>query len=450
MRATRPCPTCGFINTSQSDRCLKCGAQLTEQDIAAWLAETKQPTQAERWFERFMIPLRRRMDHFRDQAEPDMDADFSYRSPWLAGFLAILPGAGALYMNRRARALFFAAVFVALTLLCLFTLRWRFSNYLLGTWVLWILYSMNDAIALAVRSNGQLWPRRRILAMFFALIFSTGALALTTQFLLTPILKFVSIRRDVLEPAFSRGDRVLVWMPGYWFRDPARGEIVLYDPPAYYLEPIVAEDGNLYAADAYLINESMSFERVNGVGGDVVEMRPGGPLLLNGLPMPEAYWPLVPSGMLGNFRIDVPRGKFAVIISHGSMEPFSYGSLGGKSPQPGAPGFIPRGLTEASTVGKKEIMGKVIAVYYPPEHRRWIGLRAPAPAPPATPLPPGTTVAYPGAPPETPQPRLDQWIDNLLSATPTPAPTPGFGQPAPAAQTPVPSGDLAPAPVSGP
>jgi hypothetical protein len=52
------------------------------------------------------------MDHFRDQAEPDMDADFSYRSPWLAGFWRFCRRRRALYEPPR-RALFFAAVFVA-------------------------------------------------------------------------------------------------------------------------------------------------------------------------------------------------------------------------------------------------------------------------------------------------------------------------------------------------
>ncbi len=373
MRATRPCPVCGFINLKESERCLKCGAVLGDTDVADLLNRKTRRGKLRSWIgnalERLLAPLRRWGQGTDEEPEPPAgDLPGIHRGPLVAGWLALLPGAGHWYVGRKRRALGFAALHLLLTAAVFLTLTRPWGNLVLAAWILFLLVAFTDAAAAAARGNGQLWTRRHSLAMFSYLLFALGAGAFLVQVALTPVISLVTVRQNVLRPVLAKGDRVLVWSAGYWMSEPRRGDLVYYDPPMYQLD-IPGEIENT----TYLVNEQRSFERVNAIGGDVVERIADGPLLLNGDPMPEAYYPLFPEGIPGTFRIQVPKGKYLVMISHISEEGFmSYGSFGGRSVSPGSKGIIPTTWADACVVPGSVIFGKVLAVVNPPEHRRWV------------------------------------------------------------------------------
>lgn len=392
MRTIHHCPSCGFINPGDEERCLKCGARLTTVDLTDLLSRRR--TLLDRLkdgLERLAAPLRRHGGAAERALFRESHPTGRFRPPWVAAMLALFPGGGCLYNRRPLRAAVFASIYLALAAIAVLTLRWDYSNWVLGAWVLWILFCYNDALVLAIRSNGQLWTPRHSLAAYSYLLFAVGCLSLLGQFFLLPVFKLVWIRDEVLEPALARRDRVLVWCASYWFRPPKRGEIVFYDPPAYSLRvlkspetaeknqklmnrPLVHKYEMLMELEdtVYIINESRSFGRVSGLPGDVIERTDGGPLLLNGAPMPPEYYPLVPDGVPPTFHIKVPPDTWCVLISHFSKESFmQIGiSFGGTSPSPGSPDVRTENWEKACLVNK-EIIGHVKAVYQPPRHRRF-------------------------------------------------------------------------------
>ncbi len=399
MRISRPCPSCGFINTSEARRCLKCGAALREEDVSALLARPRwrnleggRGGGAARFLERAGAGLRLALDRLREAAFPrEVEPDYQHRRPWVAAWLALLPGCGALCNGRPRRALALGAVYLALLAFAALTLRKPWSNWVLLTWLVWVFFCFNDAFTYTLRRNGQFWTYRHSLAAFSYLFFAIGVCASLGQFLFSPVFTLVWIRDDVLEPGLAARERVLVWKASHWLREPRRGEIVFYDPPRYEIDlpqspETAARDADLVnrpmltkyqLLDAietrkYVIDESRSFGRVIGVGGDTVERRDGGPILLNGRPLaPEAY-PLVPDGCPREFHIEVPPGKFCILISHFSKETvMRMGiSLGGVSPSPGAQGVNLIGWDKACVVDPEAISGRALAVYHPSPNRR--------------------------------------------------------------------------------
>lgn len=399
MRATRPCPICGFINTKEAQRCLKCSAGLTGGDVADLLGrKSGLDSRLRDLVSRMLAPLRRRAEKAREDLSPDVMPGLDYRSPWVAAWLALLPGGGCLYNRRPRRALVFGAVYLTIVAICLVTLKWKHNNWLLGVWALWMLFSFNDSLVIAIRRNGQFWTPRHSLAAYSFLLFAVSVLSLAGQFFLSPVFTLAIISQNVLKPTLDKGDRVFVWKPVYWFGSPQRGDIVFYDPPRYtitdYRDPTTAsrtmrdmnreyvhkmEIWNESESAVYSVNESRAFERVNGVGGDAIDRTAGGPVLLNGRPMPEAWLPLVPEGLPNDFHFVVPPGKYCVLISHFSEDTMMQMgvSFGGTAPYPGAPGMQLQGWQEACIVGDEEIMGLTTAIYHPPERRRWLTPESP-------------------------------------------------------------------------
>jgi len=146
---------------------------------------------------------------------------------------------------------------------------------------------------------------RKILWSFFEIIESiTVAVVLVflvRHFVAQPFL----VSGSSMEPNFKNGDYLLIDELAYRFREPERGEVIVFrypnDPRVYYIKRIIGLPG----------------ERVVISGGKVTIYKDGQPLVLN-----ESYaW--VRGGGLGNFDVTLKANEYFVM---GDNRSFSYDS----------------------------------------------------------------------------------------------------------------------------
>lgn len=353
------CPSCQFYNRDERERCLRCDTILQHCEEVA-----KRPVKF-RWaaINTVMSHLRRARDDLLLLSRSPIPENLPYRYPWVAAWLSLLPGCGQLYNHQFKKAVLFILTYGALAAISIVTVTKPYSNLVLGTFILFILYSYNDGLATAIRINGQFWTLRHSLAAFSYLLFALGALLAFGQFFFSPLFKFVHIAQDVLAPEIRKGDRLVVECVTYWFRQPRRGEAVYYNPGRYSIE--------IVGGDVYLIKEQHSVERVMGMPGDKVE-RKDGVFYVNGERIDKSLYPLVTNQIAKNFSFDpVPEDRYLVLITHHSHEPGFMG-FGGTSPPLNAPGIIVHGWKEACLVEKKQIIGRVLFIYNPPTHRKFL------------------------------------------------------------------------------
>ncbi len=158
-----------------------------------------------------------------------------------------------------------------------------------------------------------------------------------------------------MEPNLREGDRVLVDRVTYHFREPRRGEVIVFrfDPndPANRTQGSNAVSRSLdLLAEVLNIThqESLPFiKRVVGIGGDTVELRDG-ELFVNGEPY-EAEYEFYSDD--SNGRWEVPEGAVMVM---GDNRPNSNDSRRW--------GFVPL----------ETIIGRAVVVWWPPS--RWSSL----------------------------------------------------------------------------
>jgi signal peptidase I len=159
-----------------------------------------------------------------------------------------------------------------------------------------------------------------------------------------------------MEPTLQKGDRVLVDRLTYHFREPRRGEAIVFrfDPndPANW-----TRDGNAIVESLDLLAETLNvirqegtppfIKRVVGVGGDTVELRDGA-LYVNG-EFYEAGYEYVQDRANGKW--EVPEGTVMVM---GDNRPNSNDSRRW--------GFVPL----------QAVIGRGVCIWWPP--RRWASL----------------------------------------------------------------------------
>jgi signal peptidase I len=154
-------------------------------------------------------------------------------------------------------------------------------------------------------------------------------------------------------------DRILVEKMSYWFGDVKRGDIVVFDDPAHWLQE---EDGHtadnafteimgavgLYPTGGHLV------KRVIGVGGDRVACQRGR-VSVNGQVLHErSYVTLAPKACTGSWAYDVPPNHLWVLGDNREHSADSRAHVG----DPGG-GFIP----------VDDVVGKVFVVVWPSS--RW-------------------------------------------------------------------------------
>lgn len=144
----------------------------------------------------------------------------------------------------------------------------------------------------------------------------------------TFLVQAFSIPSDSMQNTLQQGDRVLVDKLTPWFgSEPERGEVVVFHDPDSWLagEPTATPN----AAQKVLswiglmpsAEEKDLIKRVIGVGGDTVECKNSGPLLVNGKALNEPYvypgnTPCTVDDQGGQFKVKVPKGFIWVMGDH--------------------------------------------------------------------------------------------------------------------------------------
>jgi signal peptidase I len=188
--------------------------------------------------------------------------------------------------------------------------------------------------------------RRRRRSRFISALF--GQLFLPTLLLAIVLLRLyvylpVLVNQTSMEPSLREYDRLLVNTWTLRDRLPARGSVVVLVHPM---------DGH------WLV------KRVVAVGGDTVGFSPDGLLWLNGEPVQEPY--AVPYQGEWLPETAVPQGAVYVV---GDNRPSSEDSR------------------DYGPVSAEQLIGEVVAVFWPPEHRRWIQPSSPEQEPTSEPAP---------------------------------------------------------------
>ncbi|MEW2135972.1 signal peptidase I [Streptomyces sp. NPDC005409] len=152
-----------------------------------------------------------------------------------------------------------------------------------------------------------------------------GIALLLALLIKTFLVQAFSIPSDSMQDTLQRGDRVLVDKLTPWFgSEPERGEVVVFHDPANWLSGEPTPEPNIAQQVLSKIGlmpdaaEKDLIKRTIAVGGDTVECKKGGPVVVNGKQLDEPY--IFP----GNTPCDdapfgpitVPKGKIWVMGDH--------------------------------------------------------------------------------------------------------------------------------------
>lgn len=196
-----------------------------------------------------------------------------------------------------------------------------------------------------------------------------GIALLLALLIKTFLVQAFSIPSDSMQDTLQRGDRVLVDKLTPWFgSEPERGEVVVFHDPANWLsgEPtpdpniaqkILSKIGLMPSAD-----EKDLIKRTIAVGGDTVECKKGGPVVVNGKELDEPYiYPgNTPCDDMPFGPITVPKGKIWVMGDHRQNSQDSRYHM-----QDSTQGFVP----------VDQVVGRAVVVAWP--LTRWATLPVP-------------------------------------------------------------------------
>lgn len=181
-----------------------------------------------------------------------------------------------------------------------------------------------------------------------------GVAILVAVLVRTFLLQTYYIPSESMEHTLEVRDRVLVNKLVYHFRDPERGEIIVFEaPPEWRSRP---------TEDAFI-------KRVVGVGGDAVGCcDPDGRLIINGAPLDEPYIYTDANGTTDpaaptEFEVVVPEGRLWVLGDHrqhsgDSME--RYESTDGDA--------------AAATIDVDDVIGRAFLRFWPLGRVGWLSV----------------------------------------------------------------------------
>ncbi len=196
-----------------------------------------------------------------------------------------------------------------------------------------------------------------------------GIALLLALLIKTFLVQAFSIPSDSMQNTLQRGDRVLVDKLTPWFgSEPERGEVVVFHDPANWLSGEPTPEPNLAQKILSKIglmpdaSEKDLIKRTIAIGGDTVECKKGGSVIVNGKELDEPY--IFP----GNTPCDdapfgpltVPKGKIWVMGDHRQNSQDSRYHM-----QDATQGFVP----------VDKVVGRAVVVAWP--ITRWSALPIP-------------------------------------------------------------------------
>ncbi|MFF4400646.1 signal peptidase I [Streptomyces sp. NPDC001480] len=145
----------------------------------------------------------------------------------------------------------------------------------------------------------------------------------------TFLVQAFSIPSDSMQNTLQEGDRVLVDKLTPWFgSEPERGEVIVFHDPTVWLkgeptpEPNAVQKVLSWIGLMPSAQEKDLIKRVIGVGGDTVECKGTGPLMVNGKALNEQSYvyagntPCTDDDSGGQFKVKVPKGYVWVMGDH--------------------------------------------------------------------------------------------------------------------------------------
>ncbi|MEU9761622.1 signal peptidase I [Streptomyces sp. NPDC047985] len=216
------------------------------------------------------------------------------------------------------------------------------------------------------RGTGQQKPR----SFWKELPLLIGIALVLALLIKTFLVQAFSIPSDSMQNTLQRGDRVLVDKLTPWFgAEPERGEVVVFHDPGGWLEDTQAPEPNVVQKFLSFIGLMPSAEekdlikRVIAVGGDTVECKKDGPVVVNGKALDDKSF-IFPGDTPCNDEpfgpITVPEGRIWVMGDH------RQNSLDSRYHQE---------LPGGGTVSNDEVVGRAIVVAWP--INRWATLPVP-------------------------------------------------------------------------
>lgn len=196
-----------------------------------------------------------------------------------------------------------------------------------------------------------------------------GIALLLALLIKTFLVQAFSIPSDSMQDTLQRGDRVLVDKLTPWFgSEPERGEVVVFHDPAAWLsgeptpEPNIAQKALSWIGLMPSAEEKDLIKRTIAIGGDTVECKKGGPVVVNGKELDEPYiFPgNTPCDDMPFGPITVPKGKIWVMGDHRQNSQDSRYHM-----QDSTKGFVP----------VDKVVGRAVVVAWP--ITRWSTLPVP-------------------------------------------------------------------------
>lgn len=358
------CPGCGFHNTDDRERCLRCSARLTP-DLPkgagpGWLGP-RMP------FMGLIARLRKGLYFLGLKLGGRLPEGVSHRYPWTAAYLSILLGAGQFYNRQPLKALAFAALQVAGLAILGVTLFHPWNNLVLLGVFLWHLYMMADGFIIAARINGDRFRLRHVLAMWCAFLFFITATVFVVNYVGQVGVQLTWVTKDTLAPKIRKGDKVAVLQHAVMGRLQP-GSVVYYKPTAF---TIIRPKPSELMDDTYSVREQSTFGVVTALPGQRLSWEGGGPIMVDGVPVPPGLLPVNPLGYPASMDIVVPEDHYGILMTH-PVEDMLTGSV----PDPRTAterNMIVRDYDKAIIVPREDIYGVVLFRYQPPPTRRWFG-----------------------------------------------------------------------------
>lgn len=361
----RKCPGCGFNNTDDRERCLRCSTKLIPDAVPdPGVSDARTPGV----FSELLIWLRRANYTLGNKLGGNLPTGLSHRFPWTAAYLSLLLGAGQAYNHQFVKAGIFAFVqFVSLAFLLL-TFFQPWNNWVLLGVLFWLFYMMADGFISAARINGDPWRWRHVVAMWFAFMFFVTGSFFIFNAVTQRAVRLTWVVHDTLAPQLRQGDKVVVTNP-FFSPDFRPGMVVYYNPDRYVVRK--PGQGDFGMEEIVSINEQSSFGVITAMPGQRLSWENEGHIMVDGEPVPPNLLPVNPFGYPGSFDMVVPDGHFGIIMSHGAMDRVT-GSIG--TPRQAVHRrYILNYYDEVVMVPEENIFGMVLLKYQPPESRRWYG-----------------------------------------------------------------------------